>query len=286
MGNQSSTPTPSSPELQKPWRERVCEKDEILQEVKEFKPSTEVLRIMLYGPIGAGKSSFINSVQRVLLGRNAMIALENSTIIGGRFTKKMNIHKLKMGRGEHYPLEIVDIMGIEAQEGIKHDDIISVFKGHISDEYSFNPWVTIADDDPHYKKNPTLGDKVHCLVCVLPADSFSMLDSTIFEKMDHVRTSASLLGIPQVIVMTRVDKACELVEGDLKKMYYSKKIRDKVHECSNNVGIPLNAIYPVNNYSEIITQDPDIDLFLLIALRDILSFANDYVERELEKDDN
>lgn len=47
----------------------------------------------------------------------------------------MNIHKLKMGRGEHYPLEIVDIMGIEEQEGIKHDDIISVFKGHISDEY-------------------------------------------------------------------------------------------------------------------------------------------------------
>lgn len=47
----------------------------------------------------------------------------------------MKIHKLKMGRGEHYPLEIVDIMGIEAQEGIKHDDIISVLKGHISDEY-------------------------------------------------------------------------------------------------------------------------------------------------------
>ncbi|XP_060755408.1 interferon-induced protein 44-like [Neoarius graeffei] len=241
---------------------------------------------MLYGPIGAGKSSFINSVQRVLLGRNAMNTLENSTKSGGSFTKKMNIHKLKMGRGEHYPLEIVDIMGIEAQEGIKHDDIISVFKGHISDEYSFNPGVTIADDDPHYKKNPTLGDKVHCLVCVLPADSVSMLESMVFEKMDHVRKSASRHGIPQVIVMTRVDKACELVKGDLKKMYYSKKIRDKVHECSNNVGIPLNVIYPVNNYSEIITQDPDIDLFLLIALRDILNFANDYVERELEKDDN
>ncbi|XP_060755403.1 interferon-induced protein 44-like [Neoarius graeffei] len=282
MGNQSSTPTPSSPELQK----TVCEKDEILQEVKEFKPSTEVLRIMLYGPIGAGKSSFINSVQRVLLGRNAMIALENSTTSGGSFTKKMNIHKLKMGRGERYPLEIVDIMGIEAQEGIKHDDIISVFKGHISDEYIFNPGVTIADDDPHYIKNPTLGDKVHCLVCVLPADSVSMLDSKVLDKMDHVRTSASLLGIPQVIVMTKVDKACELVKGDLKKMYYSKKIREKVHECSSNVGIPLNAIYPVNTYSEIITQDPDIDLFLLIALRDILNFANDYVERELEKDDN
>lgn len=65
-------------------------KDEILDEVKHFKPSTESLRILLYGPAGAGKSSFINSVQRVLLGRNAMTALENSTLTGGSFTKKVS----------------------------------------------------------------------------------------------------------------------------------------------------------------------------------------------------
>lgn len=48
----------------------------------------------------------------------------------------MNIHKLKKGRGEPYPLEIVDIMGIESTDGgIKHEDIIKAFLGHISDEY-------------------------------------------------------------------------------------------------------------------------------------------------------
>ncbi|XP_047007256.1 interferon-induced protein 44-like [Ictalurus punctatus] len=136
MGNRLSTPSPSSQVLPEPWRKMDCGREEILHEVKEFKPSTEVLRIMLYGPTGVGKSSFINSVQRVLSGRNAMNALENSTLTGKSFTKKMNIHKLKKGRGEPYPLEIVDIMGIESTDGgVKHEDIIKAFLGHISDEY-------------------------------------------------------------------------------------------------------------------------------------------------------
>ncbi|XP_053472096.1 interferon-induced protein 44-like [Ictalurus furcatus] len=263
-----------------------CEREEILHEVKEFKPSTEVLRIVLYGPTGVGKSSFINSVQRVLSGRNAMIALENSTLTGKSFTKKMNIHKLKKGRGERYPLEIVDIMGIESTDGgIKHEDIIKAFLGHISDEYIFNPGAAITDHDPKYKKNPTLRDKVHCLVCILSADSVSRMDGKVFDELRLVRESASLLGIPQVIVMTRVDKACEMVSQDLKKIYYSKKIKEKVDKCNDNMGIPLNAIYPVKNYSESITQDLVIDMLLLTALRDILNFANDYVEREMEKDE-
>lgn len=48
----------------------------------------------------------------------------------------MTIHKMKKSRGEHYPLEIVDIMGIQSSEGgIQKEDVISAFKGHILDEY-------------------------------------------------------------------------------------------------------------------------------------------------------
>lgn len=68
-------------------------KDELLREVKAFVPSTEVLRVLLYGPVGAGKSCFVNSVQRVLSERNAMRALENSVFTGASFTKKVSDEK-------------------------------------------------------------------------------------------------------------------------------------------------------------------------------------------------
>ncbi|XP_053532123.1 interferon-induced protein 44-like isoform X2 [Ictalurus punctatus] len=287
MGNNQPAHPPRrfSPELKRPWRPVAWSKnDEILHDVKEFKPSSEVLRIVLYGPTGAGKSSFINSVQRILLGRNAMSALENSTFTGASFTKKMKIHKLKKGRGEHYPLEIVDIMGLQHSGGITADDIISVLKGHVPDKYTFNPVSSITAEKPEYKKNPTLYDKVHCLVSILSADSVSRMEDGVFVKMAEVRAAASEQGIPQVIVMTKVDKACEQVNQDLKKVYTSKKIKEKMDLCSINSGISKNAIYPVKNYAEEITKDDGIETLILTALRDILNFANDYVERELEEE--
>lgn len=42
---------------------------------------------------------------------------------------------MKMGGGEHYPLEIVDIIGIQLDGGIKQEDISKALKGHISDDY-------------------------------------------------------------------------------------------------------------------------------------------------------
>lgn len=47
----------------------------------------------------------------------------------------MKIHKIKRGRDEHYPFEIVDSMGFQNPGGIKPEDIINAIKGHIPDKY-------------------------------------------------------------------------------------------------------------------------------------------------------
>lgn len=57
----------------------------------------------------------------------------------------------------------------------------------------FNPLQPITEDDPKYIRNPELKDRIHCLVGVLPATTFSMMDGEI-EQMKAVREKARDLG--------------------------------------------------------------------------------------------
>lgn len=57
-------------------------KNEMLSNLKKFRPGTNEIsgiRILLHGPIGAGKSSLINSINTVLQGRNTASALSDSS---------------------------------------------------------------------------------------------------------------------------------------------------------------------------------------------------------------
>ncbi|KAI4879277.1 hypothetical protein NFI96_022649, partial [Prochilodus magdalenae] len=251
---------------------------------------------LLYGPVGAGKSCFINSVQRALLGRNVILALESSTS-GVTFTVSIKTHKLKKREGGHYPFVFRDVMGLEPDKskqcegeykerqsaGIQTEDIIKVLEGHILDDYKFNPQAPITEDDPKYKQCPEPCDKIHCLVSIVPADAISRIDQNVIEKMNAVRKKASELNIPQIIVLTKVDLACKIVSRDLKKLYYSRKIREKMKDSSKKLEISMQCVYPVKNYHEEITEDSDIDVIILMALRDIIYFASDHVDRVCEE---
>ncbi|XP_066517858.1 interferon-induced protein 44-like [Hoplias malabaricus] len=187
---------------------------------------------------------------------------------------------MKRRGGGRFPFVFCDIMGLEPEEsgGIHTEDITAILEGKIMDGFIFNPMAPITADSRKYNTNPHPCEKVHCLVSILPADSISRMSDKVIDKMKAIRMKAAQLNIPQVIIMTKVDEACELVNKDLTKIYHSKKIKEKVDECSNKLGISLNSIYPVKNYHAEIIQDPNVDVLILMALRDILNFANDYVE--------
>ncbi|XP_059365021.1 interferon-induced protein 44-like [Carassius carassius] len=168
--------------------------------------------------------------------------------------------------------------------GIRRDDIIKLLNGHIKSGYTFNPLKPITEEDPKYNKNPTLKDRIHCLVAVLPAHTVSLMDDSIIEQMSDVRKEARDLGIPQVIIMTKVDELCPLVKDDLKRIYTSKIIKQKMQVCSAKLGIPVNCIYPVKNYHEERTIDDTIDILTLDALKNMINFADENLEDQVDRD--
>ncbi|XP_066518242.1 interferon-induced protein 44-like [Hoplias malabaricus] len=290
-----TTPTgPKPPGFDNPWREVIwseSSKKQILSQMKQFQLRTsevDCLKILLHGPVGAGKSSFISSINTALQGHVSTIALANAPT-GVSFTKKFKIHTLnKDGPRFIYPFAFSDVMGLEEGQsaGVHTEDIFNILEGHMKNGYQFNPVHPISKGSEHYRSDPELNHKVHCLVSVLPADKISLIPDAVIQKMRTVREKARNLDIPQVVIIPKVDLTCPLVDKDIRNIYISRKIKEKMEECSNRLGVPMNCIFPLKNYSEEINNNLYLDILILMALKSIVMFANDYVEDQVYADDD
>uniref|UniRef100_A0A4W6DRD7 G domain-containing protein n=1 Tax=Lates calcarifer TaxID=8187 RepID=A0A4W6DRD7_LATCA len=228
-----------------PWRTISWGDLNYVQDYKPSKGSVKHLRVLLYGPVGAGKSSFINSVSSILRGRMAIPAAVSA----------YETHTIEREDGDpdgFYPLVLSDIMGLEdgTNKGVCTEDIKLTMMGHVMDKYL----VTLSHSFSH-KQFKLL--KWDTLILQLPV----------------------LTGIPQVCILTHIDEACGITESNLKDVYHSKYIKRKMEEMSSSVGFPMNCIFPVKNYNEETKLNDDIDTLILDALRYIINFGDDFIKK-------
>uniref|UniRef100_A0A3P8NC66 G domain-containing protein n=1 Tax=Astatotilapia calliptera TaxID=8154 RepID=A0A3P8NC66_ASTCA len=247
----------------------IMERD--LQLVRDYKPHKDVqhLRIMLHGPPGAGKSSFINSVDSALRGKIAIRALAAANS-GDSFTIAVRTF---------YPFVFNDTMGLQSSDkGIHVEDIKLTMSGHVKEGYRFNPTSPLPETNSSYNSFPTLDDKAHILVLVIRADSVSIIDDKTVMKMKEVRAAA---WIPQIALMTKIDEACPEVKKDIKNAYKSKHMNKQVNV---NLEIPLNCIFLVKNYHTEIETENDVDSLILCALKKIIDYGEDYLNDQNDPD--
>ncbi|CAI5670116.1 unnamed protein product [Oreochromis niloticus] len=259
---------------------------EDLQYVKNFQLQNDQVRhvrVLLYGPVGAGKSSFINSVSNALRRRITSPALTNATNEKeGSFTKKYETHNIKKDTGQFYPFVFNDLMGLEegSGRGVRVEDIKLAMMGHVKEGYKFNPASPLSTSDSGYNPSPSPEDRVHVVVCLYSGNT-TEINSSVLQKMKAIRETASDLGIPQLAVLTKFDEACPETEKDLKNTYKSKLVKRKMGDLSSKLGIPLNFILPVKNYSEETQLNDDIDTLILSALRMMIDLGEDFIDSKL-----
>nr|XP_046246600.1 interferon-induced protein 44-like [Scatophagus argus]XP_046246601.1 interferon-induced protein 44-like [Scatophagus argus] len=272
-------------ELERPWRTISWESEkrqELMESIKSYKPtvsSVSQARVLLIGPIGAGKSSFFNSINSVFRGHVTSQAIAGSSATS--LTTQFRSYSVKAGReGKSLPIILCDTMGLEESTGagLHDDDIVSIIKGHLPDRYQFNPSAPLHSESHGYRESAGLGDKIHCVAYVVDACKVPIMPTKLEEKLDAVRRKVNSMGIPQLVLMTKVDEACPLVSQDIRNVYKSQYIKQMMQEVSTRLGVPLSCVVPVKNYSEELDLDPDCDILLLIAIIQMLRFADNYFD--------
>uniref|UniRef100_A0A3Q3LIB6 TLDc domain-containing protein n=1 Tax=Mastacembelus armatus TaxID=205130 RepID=A0A3Q3LIB6_9TELE len=131
-----------SPKFAKPWRPITWEfekRTKMMNSIKSHTPTgcfVSQARVLLIGPVGAGKSSFFNSINSVFRGHVTNQAITGCSTTS--LTTQFRTYSVKSGReGKPLPIILCDTMGLEENTGagLDVDDIISTLKGHIPDFY-------------------------------------------------------------------------------------------------------------------------------------------------------
>ncbi|XP_008304305.1 interferon-induced protein 44-like, partial [Stegastes partitus] len=301
-------------EIERPWRTitwELLKRTELMDDIKTFKPtvgSVSQARVLLVGPVGAGKSSFFNSINSVFRGHVTSQAMSGCSSTS--LTTQFRTYSVKAGReGKPLPIILCDTMGLEDSKGagLDIDDISSILKGHLPDCYQFNPSAPLHSKGrqrfaqavysrggeqltqtgdlvelwkEHFKEllNPV---NTSSAKGAEPEDSEVSVSISMVEVAKHFVNVLSALvspGVPQLVLLTKVDEACPLVKKDVRNVYKSGYIKELMQKVSTRLGVPLSCVVPVRNYSEELELDLNCDILLLSAIIQMLRFADNYFD--------
>ncbi|XP_071777673.2 interferon-induced protein 44 [Centroberyx gerrardi] len=273
------------PKMVPQWREVQWteeQKKSLMQRVGSYGPGSGEAtraRVLLLGPVGSGKSSFISSVQSVFDGRVTNRAMVGSS--SASFTKKLQSFAIRSQKGEDPTgLVLCDVMGLGEGEmtGLTLHDALAVIKGHAPDGHKFSAEQPVRSETAGYVKKPSLKDKIHCVVFVVDASKVLSYSRGLCTSFQQLREHISDLGVHQVALLTHVDKVCMETAKDITQVYKSQIIQQMMERAGALLGMSTSYIVPVKNYSSQLDLDVNSDVLLLSAVDHILQYADLYFQ--------
>ncbi|XP_045161383.1 interferon-induced protein 44-like [Mercenaria mercenaria] len=267
----------------KGWNEKFL--DELTEDIVSFKPLPDLhiseARVLMIGPVGAGKSSFYNTINSIFRGRITQRACSGSA--EQSLTTAYTPYLVRVRSGANLNFKLCDTRGLEEAQGLDVLECNYLLEGNIPEYYQFNPASPISAETDGFVDKPTLEDKVHCVVFVMDSTTLEVTPAKIIQKIKSFQTLMNQKGIPQALLLTKVDKLCKDVEKSVSQVFKSETVEEHVEKASQLLGLPRGNVLPVKNYENEMQLEENISILALLSLRQILYFAEDYMENMMDK---
>ncbi|XP_052802954.1 interferon-induced protein 44-like [Mya arenaria] len=274
------------PALPTPWRKTAEFGPKVLgslkEEVKGINPPEELdvphFNILLLGPLGSGKSSICNLVASVFRGR-----ISHRARVGGNVQTSTTTQLTPYTFGDTVSLQLYDTRGVAETDTLDLLQCNFILDGHVPDFYEMSPTHLLKCDDAEFRHQAALKNKIHCAVFVLDGLIVGDMSKSMLQKLLSYRDLLTRKGIPQAALITKIDKLCEQSAENISNTFLSPAVKDLVYNVADLLNLPRNSILPVKNYEEEMESDENINILALLAVRQILFFAEDYLENMKDK---
>ncbi|KAI9138880.1 hypothetical protein BKA69DRAFT_1127004 [Paraphysoderma sedebokerense] len=229
------------------------------------------VNVLVFGGVGAGKSSFFNTIDTALQGRLTQRAMV------GTGTGSLTTELSKYVCPGIPRLVLWDTKGWD-KNSYEQGELNYILDGNIPDFFDLSRPITYSV--PGFNQKPTILDRIHVMLLLIFASSIS---AEYFEKMSKFRDAARIRNIPILALLTKIDKVNENIYTDVKNVYQSTAIRAMMEDVANRLGVSANCVLPVKNYYNELEPHIPVDCLALDVLIRVLFAAEDHFANEVRK---
>ncbi|WAQ94439.1 IF44L-like protein, partial [Mya arenaria] len=248
--------------------------ESLKEEVKGIRPPAGLdvpyFNILLMGPLGSGKSSFCNLMASVFRG-----GISQQAGVGGSSESSTTT---MFTVGDKVSLQLYDTRGIADTDTLDLMQCNYILEDNVPDFYEMPLASLMSNDDADFQQRPTLSNKIHCVVFVLDGSTVGDIPTPVLHKLKWYRDLLNRKGIPQAVLVTQIDKLCDKTAENVCNTFFSPNVQEVIEKVADLLKFPRNSIWPVKNYEEEVESDESVNILALLAVRQIMYLAEDYLE--------
>eukprot|EP00475_Leptophrys_vorax_P039635 TRINITY_DN718_c0_g1_i1.p1 TRINITY_DN718_c0_g1~~TRINITY_DN718_c0_g1_i1.p1 ORF type:complete len:282 (-),score=63.89 TRINITY_DN718_c0_g1_i1:54-899(-) len=238
------------------------EKDEFLSDLLQFfKDLKQPVRIVTFGPFGAGKSAFINTAATALSTSKRILKIAMSRDSSEHVTKSIRYYPCPGPEGN---VILVDIPGF-SDENYRQNQFEKILDGLLIDGMSPADAAIVS----HKKRSGDAPVPIDAVILVV--DSVDIVGNTpVIDRFNEIITMLMDRGLVPMIALNKMDKVHQGSKAALGQVYRDDTVRRRILQVSKETGLPVNQIFPVKSYYNEFKRRSDVEKLVLFCLKETI----------------